>query len=137
MQTRGDSFLRHIEGLVKEGKKDEARPLLAAYVQRHPESARAWWLLSLLLTDEKQQTDCLERVLQLDPDSALARTRLAKIKGAADLLPEPEPQYSPYTYDPSIEIPSPNIFEPASFDESPPEVAPQPVPGFRRYLTQF
>jgi peroxiredoxin len=90
MQDQGGNLLQHIETLLKSGKSGEARPLLAEYVKRYPASARGWWLLSLLLTDEQQQIACLERVLSLDPNSALARTRLEKLRGMAEAPPDPE-----------------------------------------------
>jgi peroxiredoxin len=78
--------LQHAEQLLREGRKQEAQNVLMEYVQGHPSSARAWWLLSFALTDPKQQMECLVRVLQIDAGNIPARTRLLKLK--SDIAPQ-------------------------------------------------
>ena len=51
--------LEYIEQLLRDGKKQEGRTALVQYVQSHPDSSRAWWMLSFILTDPKQQLDCV------------------------------------------------------------------------------
>lgn len=87
MKSWGDTVLGDAEQMLREGRIGEARPLLVAYVQKDPSSARAWWLLSMALSDPKQQIDCLERVLRIDPNNAPARTRLSKLRGEAPPRP--------------------------------------------------
>ncbi len=77
-QPPADILLR-IERLLSAGKQQEARLLLVEYIRLNPASARAWWLMSLTLTDVDRQVDCLQRVLRLDPENEPARERLAKL----------------------------------------------------------
>lgn len=81
MAEQNNQTLQQAEQLLREGKKQEARTLLVGYVRSNPSSTRGWWMLSFALTDSKQQIDCVERVLRLDPNYAPARARLEKLKG--------------------------------------------------------
>ena len=65
--------------------------MLVEYIKINPTSARAWWLMSLTLTDINQQMDCLRRVIHLDPKSELARERLAKLISQPPVLPSVTP----------------------------------------------
>ncbi len=84
--------LEYIEQLLRDGKKQEGRTALVQYVQSHPDSSRAWWMLSFILTDPKQQLDCVERVLKLDPGNIPARNRLLKLQ--SDLAPKSDSTFS-------------------------------------------
>ncbi len=90
MQPRGNTVLQDAEGLLRERRLDEARSLLTDYLQKNPSSARGWWLLSFAITDVGQQIECLERVLQIDPQNAATQARLGKLKaaGVSPFLPE-------------------------------------------------
>jgi len=81
MAEQNDQNLQIAEQLLREGRKQEARNSLVEYIRSHPSSTRGWWALSFALTDPKQQIDCVERVLRLDPNYAPARARLEKLKG--------------------------------------------------------
>lgn len=87
------NILLRIEQLLNAGKQQEARLLLVDFIQLNPASARAWWLLSLTVTDPNRQVACLRRVLRLDPENKPARERLAKL---ISQIPEP-PSVSPFT----------------------------------------
>lgn len=89
-QPEVDVLLR-IEGLLRVGKQDEAQKLLVEFLKLNPASARAWWLMSLTISNIDQQKDCLERVLQLNPDDELARERLELLKNRATLPPPINP----------------------------------------------
>lgn len=80
MATQGKIDLQYIEQLLREGKKQEALPLLAGYLQQNPNSAQGWWLLGLTVSDPKRQIECMERVLLIDPASVLAQAQLEKLK---------------------------------------------------------
>jgi peroxiredoxin len=80
MAERDENNLQHAEQLLREGGKQEARTVLVEYVRGHPASTRGWWMLSFALTDPKQQVECVERVLRLDPNYAPAHARLVKLK---------------------------------------------------------
>ena len=57
MNKLGGNLLQDAEGLLREGKRQEARPLLVEYIHHHPASARGWWMLSLAETDLNRQID--------------------------------------------------------------------------------
>ncbi len=100
-----DVLLR-IERLLGIGKQQEALPLLVEYLRSNPASARAWWLMSLSVTDTKYQVDCLERVIQLEPDNELARERLLMLKNG----PSAPISVNPFT---TLEMPDADKFRAA------------------------
>lgn len=90
MEEKSGNSLQRIEQLLHAGKKEEALPLLAAYLKQYPNSAHGWWLLSHAVPDLKQQIDCLERVLRISPNNVPARNRLEKLKEKkASFIPPP------------------------------------------------
>ena len=105
MAEQNNQNLQHAEQLLREGNKQEARTVLVEYVRSNPSSTRGWWMLSFALTDPKQQIECVERVLRLDPNYAPARARLEKLKGNintqlsippfAESAPQPARQVAP------------------------------------------
>jgi peroxiredoxin len=135
MDEQATQTLQYAEQLLQEGKRQEARALLAAALKRNPASARTWWVLSYAVEDVKQEMDCLERVLRLDPAHTQARARLDKLK--APPAPAPAPAASAFVF--SDEIPAAeeeslifDLFKPGSAafqQEIPqPEWASRPVP---------
>ena len=85
------NLLLRIEQLLNAGKLQEARLLLVDFIQSNPNSARAWWLLSLTLADVDRQVACLKRVLRLDPENKLARERLTGLNSQLKPLPSTSP----------------------------------------------
>jgi hypothetical protein len=79
--------LRQAGNLIRAGRSAEARPVLARYVQQHPDSEQGWLLLSMVLRERSQQIDCLERALQINPGNGLARERLAQFRIAGQAPP--------------------------------------------------
>ncbi len=77
------STLNKARNLLKEGKRNDARQLLIAYLKRNQNSAEAWWMLSYAVEDKKQKTDCVKRVLSLSPNNKSARARLEKLDKSA------------------------------------------------------
>ncbi len=66
--------------LAKAGQNAEARKLLTKVVQRDPNSVLGWlWLAGVVETTERR-CDCLERVLQLNPQNQVVRRALARIR---------------------------------------------------------
>jgi peroxiredoxin len=102
------------ELLIQEGKKQEARALLATYLKRNPTSARAWWVLSQAVETPAQERDCLERVLVLEPEHAQAQARLAQLR------PPPTKHVKPFT----ASLPSERVEKPLTVPP-PPSAAPQ------------
>jgi cytochrome c biogenesis protein CcmG/thiol:disulfide interchange protein DsbE len=103
MQQRGDSTLHFVEQLIQAGKHQEALRSLAVYLKSNPGSVQAWWMLSQVVPDKKQQSECLERVLKLDPGHAPAKARLEKFKTGASPKPIP-PSVAPFTFSPEEEL---------------------------------
>lgn len=83
--------LQYVEHLLREGKKQDALPLLAGYLQQNPNSAQGWWLLGLTVSDPKRQIECMERVLRIDPASVLAQAHLEKLREELPIPPPVEP----------------------------------------------
>lgn len=81
MAEQNGNILQNVEQLLREGKKQEALPFLAEHLRQHPNSAHGWWLLGFAHPDVKKKIECVERVLQIDPNSAPARARLEKLRG--------------------------------------------------------
>lgn len=103
--------LQQAENALHEGRLETARLILIEYLRRVPSSERAWWLLSFVVPEGKQQIDCLERVLRFNPGHAEAARRLSLLKapsapglaqpavnpfvfGEQNLEPEPAPAQS-------------------------------------------
>lgn len=84
MQERQSDTLYEAKNLLKEGKRDDARQLLIAYLKRNEDSAEAWWMLSYAIEDKMQQIDCVKRVLSLSPNNKSARARLEKLEKPTD-----------------------------------------------------
>ena len=117
MAGQDKTDLQFVEKLLREGKKQEALPLLAGYLQQNPNSAQGWWLLGLTVSDTKQQIECMERVLLIDPTSVIAQVRLEKLRE-------------------EISIPTPisPFVEPISFNE-PEVISTQPLQQEQQLLS--
>lgn len=79
MNLSGGDPLVLAEKYMREGNRLAALPLLMEYVRRHPDSARAWWMLSFAYTDPQEQLQCVDEVLRLTLDNAAAQARREKI----------------------------------------------------------
>ena len=88
--------LRTAVDLLKEGKVAEARVLLIDAVTQNPRDELGWFLLSFAVRDPKQQVDCLERVLRINPSNSNARARLEKLGGTPPPEPIPQPVTPPF-----------------------------------------
>lgn len=108
-------LLQQAEEHMKAGRRQAALPLLAAHLQKSPDSARGWWLLSLAVSETKQQIDCLERVLKIDPEYSPARTRLDKLK----VNSTPKPVIPPFSAPIEIKPQSTPVNFPASETQAP------------------
>ncbi|MBL8101937.1 MAG: hypothetical protein JNM02_05360 [Anaerolineales bacterium] len=129
MAEQDRNQLQLAEKFLREGKKREARSFLAGYLQQHPDSTHGWWLLSFAVPDLKQQIDCVERVLRIDPNSALAQARLDKLRENSSDLPPPVPPFvEKISFDEPEEVPS---IQPQKQD-SKPIAAQAPVPVLKK-----
>ncbi len=78
-------ILPQAKQLLRAGRKEEARTLLAKYLQQNPQSEYGWWLMSFAVADPGQKIDCLEQVLKLNPNRRKARVRLQELTGSGPL----------------------------------------------------
>lgn len=94
-QQPDDQLLERAERLLREGKPQQASPLLEEYLHHHRDSARAWWALSFAVQDRLEQIECVEKVLILKPSHSAAITRLEKLKSAQPPAQRKTPQPIP------------------------------------------
>ncbi len=74
-----EDTIRKAADLIRVGRREEARPLLARYLQANPNSVDAWMLMSMCISDRQRQVDCLRQVIRIHPDHSLAQSRLVKL----------------------------------------------------------
>ena len=74
-----EDTIRKAADLIRVGRREEARPLLARYLQANPDSVDAWMLMSMCISDRQRQVDCLRQVIRIQPDHSLAQSRLVKL----------------------------------------------------------
>jgi len=89
-----DEAIHKAADLIRVGRREEARPILARFLQANPDSANGWMLMSMCISNRQRQIDCLRQVLRLQPDHSLAQSRLAKLEsgtGTVTTWPEPPP----------------------------------------------
>ncbi len=114
MATDNDP-IRQAADLIRLGRREEARPILARYLQTQRDSVEGWMLMSMCISDRQRQMDCLRQVLRLQPDHSLAQSRLAKLESATgtvgtwSVIPEPPKgpaeAVPPFTQAPTPEAP--------------------------------
>ncbi|HET89628.1 MAG TPA: FHA domain-containing protein [Chloroflexi bacterium] len=68
--------------LAKAGQNAEARKLLTKVVQCDPNSVLGWLWLAGVVETVKQRCDCLEKVLQLNPENQVVQRALEQAKAA-------------------------------------------------------
>jgi len=114
MATDNDP-IRQAADLIRIGRREEARPILARYLQTQRDSVDGWMLMSMCISDRQRQIDCLRQVLRLQPDHSLAQSRLTKLESATgtvgtwSVIPEPPPgpaaPVAPFSPVPPPEVP--------------------------------
>lgn len=127
--------------LIRNGRKEEARPILARYLQSHDDSVAGWLLMSMCISERARQIDCLNQVLRLQPDHSLARSRLAKLSsgtGPVSTWPAPEaprpasaPPPLPPKVPPFATPPADGPVRPFEGDLEEPEARPRAAPPAR------
>jgi len=68
--------LRQGIAAAKAGNKEEAEQILREVVAREPQNERAWLWLSAVVEGVDEQRACLQRVLEINPTNAFARSGL-------------------------------------------------------------
>src|SRR5262249_49518897 len=74
------TVFRKVLELVKEGKRFEARRLIADELNRHPGNADAWIVMAQLVDDRERAIYYLKRALEINPDEQRARYHLEKLR---------------------------------------------------------
>ena len=75
--------IRTVIQSVKRGDLTQARKDLIPLLKSNPQDERVWYLMSLTVSDPQQKRDCLQRVLQINPDNADAKRQLALLDAPA------------------------------------------------------
>ena len=75
---------------AKTGQRERARGMLLRVIEHDEENVTAWLWLSGLVDDLEERQICLENVLTLEPDNALARKGLARLQQMREAAPPPE-----------------------------------------------
>ncbi len=65
--------------LLKEGRAQEAQPVLIEFLKRNPDSEQGWMLLSHAVENPQHKVECLQRVLQINPHHARAQNRIENL----------------------------------------------------------
>ena len=73
--------------LAKAGKNQQAREVLGQVVQYDPRSVMGWLWLAGVVETKDQQSYCLEKVLELNPQNQVVRRVLTQIKTAKPEVP--------------------------------------------------
>jgi hypothetical protein len=87
--------IEQAQNLLKEGKVEAARTLLAGLIRQNPDSEDAWLLLGRAVSDSQQQADCLRQVLRLNPANETARRQLEDLSRGIPKTPPATPQDQP------------------------------------------
>ncbi|MEW5871452.1 MAG: tetratricopeptide repeat protein [Chloroflexota bacterium] len=79
---------------AKAGNKANARAILSRVVKQEPKNARAWYFLSQVVEEREQAIHCLKKSLELNPDNARAKERLARLGTSEKTGESQSPQIS-------------------------------------------
>ncbi len=131
------TLLQQAIDLAKSGKRDAAEMLIRQVLETDPNNEVAWMWLSGVSHDVLVKQEALKRVLQLNPDSTLAKEGLARFGGELpEKAEEPEtPEFAPPAVAiPPEDIPIGNTGEPPAVIGAPPAdippiIAPEASPA--------
>jgi hypothetical protein len=77
---------------ARRGRKEPARRLLAQAIQGDPNNEEAWLWMSRVVDSGAEKAECLNRVLQINPDNSWAAEQLAALQTAeTESAPPSEP----------------------------------------------
>ncbi len=79
-----DPILQQAQAAIKNGDRTAARQLLRQAIEVDPGNEIAWLWLSALVEDPAQERQCLERVIAINPDNAVAQRHLQRIRASDD-----------------------------------------------------
>ena len=72
--------LRLAKEAIRQGDKAAGQRLLLQVIQADPRNGTAWLWLSAIADDPAEERACLERVIEISPDSDVARRHLSKLQ---------------------------------------------------------
>src|SRR5512136_1661710 len=126
MSQSANDVLRRARAYLQANQLQLARPLLAKYLRQFPASEEGWLLLSQAVTEPKQEIDCLQRVLRINPANAEVQARLSRLLAPFD---EPSPIMPSPPRIQSLELSAPAAVAAATAapTHEPQAEAPQPV----------
>ncbi len=75
-----DDLFSQALAAIKANRHDEARNLLIQLVSADPQHEQAWLWLADLVSDQEETISCLERVLALNPNNAIAAEWLSSLR---------------------------------------------------------
>lgn len=73
-------LLRQASDLLKQGKRNEARDLIARALKLAPNDPNAWYLAAVSVSDPQKKLDALNQALRLRPDHPQARKLFERIE---------------------------------------------------------
>jgi hypothetical protein len=73
-------LLQEAIDLMRARRPNEAYPVLAQYLRINPKSEDGWLLMSYIVQDPEKKIECLERVLDINPNNIPAMERLDKFE---------------------------------------------------------
>ena len=77
------SHLNAAVELIRAKQFQEAAKLLIGFLKENPTSEDGWFLLSYTVQDPRQKTECLQRVLLLNPGHTRAQERLSRLESVS------------------------------------------------------
>lgn len=89
--------LKQAVTLIRSGQKARGGQLLAKILRGDPQNELAWLWLSQTVKTKKQQQNCLEKVLAINPNNQAAQKALAKIKQTSPNPSKDTPSFAPPT----------------------------------------
>ncbi len=85
-QETYDSLIKKSKMAIIKNNRAEAQMLLSQAIQMDATRATAWKMLAAVTNDPARRRECLERVMQINPDDDAVREKLAQL----DARPAPE-----------------------------------------------
>ncbi len=92
---------------IKAGDKKTGQQLLAQVINADPQNEAAWLWMASALDDPQEKKECLQKVLQINPDNEMAKKALAaferprepaELPRLEDMAPKPAQEAAPSTH---------------------------------------
>ncbi len=75
-----EDLLRQAIQAIKSGDKERGKRLLAQVIRQEPRNELAWLWLSKCVPEYERKLYCIKRVLEINPDNAIAQRALARLQ---------------------------------------------------------